>query len=149
MLDKVFKLFGIFAFIAIVAAGIGIITDIRSRSPGITPDDYPQQAPLKTPFTEALKKVKVDILNTEKDSDKLVILVAIQYASSFRIPFHNLNVKVLDKEGKIIDVCQSHTSTPPTERKTLTTKIVCQDMLFLQQHDGEFEVTVDVITNDH
>ncbi len=142
MLDKVFKIAGIIAFVAIVVAGISIMYDVFGRSSHSAPPDLDytgntSQRPLN-PQQKATMQAEGEVIKSMKVNDKLILLLRISNPSDRSIRTHSLSINIVSSEGEIIDQCTmnnntfSHLSSMIRPKKIVTRKVICSDMVFIQ-----------------
>lgn len=97
---------------------------------------------LNSPAYKGITAVQLKIVKKHRNQDTVILLLNINNTSKQTVTLHTLDIKVVDKAGKLIDKCNQGRNTmdrfvQPEENKTI--KIICTDMAFLQQHTGKVD----------
>lgn len=145
-LDKPLKILGILACITIIFLGMGVAYEVicriirtNSYSASTNPNSL---MGLNSPAYKGITAVQLKIVKKHRNQDTVILLLNINNTSKQTVTLHTLDIKVVDKAGKLIDKCNQGRNTmdrfvQPEENKTI--KIICTDMAFLQQHTGKVD----------
>jgi len=151
LLNTIFKILGILAFLAIIVAGISLSYDVfKHKIP------FSGESEFRKKYISAQKNAEISVYKWVKTKQKmppvnegafepahLILLLKVKNNSNIALALHDLIIDVLNQDGVVIDKCSALSSEiiprgvdPLSETEV---KIVCSNMDLSENENGNLK----------